>query len=350
MAYKVFTNGSVLNASEINENLMNQAVIVFSNSTARSAALTSPTEGMVTYLEDTNSFEFWNGTAYQAFGSSTGVAVDFLVVAGGGGGSMLSSGAGAGGGGAGGYRNNVSGELSGGSSTAEAALTVPKGTYPLRVGAGGAGAATNATAGGKGSPSQFFVIYSDGGGAGGTARAGAFQGGSSGGAWRDQNGTIPSITGQGTDGGTSASANSGAAGGGGAGVKGVNTSGINGTNGGAGLASSITGSSVTRAGGGGGGASSGSAGTGGTGGGGNGAVNTGAAGNGTANTGSGGGGSCQTPGSSGSGGSGIVVFRVPTGTSVSFSGGVTQTNSTISGKQVYVVTATSTTSETVTFA
>jgi hypothetical protein len=45
----------------------------------------------------------------------------------------------------------------------------------------------------------------------------------------------------------------------------------------------------------------------------------------------------------------LIVFTVPAGTSVSFSGGVTQTNSTISGKQVYVVTATSTTSETVTF-
>jgi hypothetical protein len=44
------------------------------------------------------------------------------------------------------------------------------------------------------------------------------------------------------------------------------------------------------------------------------------------------------------------VFRVPTGTSVSFTGGVTETNSTIGGNQVYVVTATSTTSETVTFA
>jgi hypothetical protein len=64
---------------------------------------------------------------------------------------------------------------------------------------------------------------------------------------------------------------------------------------------------------------------------------------GTANTGGGG-------GSGKNGGSGIIVFRVPTGTSVSFTGGVTETNSTIGGNQVYVVTATSTTSETVTFA
>jgi hypothetical protein len=67
MAYKVFTNGSVLNASEINLNLMNQMVMVFSNSTARSAALTSPTAGMLTYLVDTNSFQYFNGTSFVAF-------------------------------------------------------------------------------------------------------------------------------------------------------------------------------------------------------------------------------------------------------------------------------------------
>ena len=65
MAYKVFTNGSVLNASEVNDNLMNQAVITFTNSTARSSAITSPVEGMFTYLADTDTFQFWNGTAWQ---------------------------------------------------------------------------------------------------------------------------------------------------------------------------------------------------------------------------------------------------------------------------------------------
>jgi hypothetical protein len=59
VAYKVFTNGSVLNASEINDNLMNQSVMVFSNSTARSAAIPSPIEGMVTYLEDTDELELF---------------------------------------------------------------------------------------------------------------------------------------------------------------------------------------------------------------------------------------------------------------------------------------------------
>ena len=70
MAYKVFTNGSVLNASEINDNLMNQAVMVFSNSTARAAALTAPVEGMLTWLQDVNRYENYNGSAWVALGSS----------------------------------------------------------------------------------------------------------------------------------------------------------------------------------------------------------------------------------------------------------------------------------------
>jgi hypothetical protein len=64
MAYKVFTNGSVLNASEINENLMRQSIAVFSNASARTAAITSPVEGQLTYLEDTNLYSMWNGSSW----------------------------------------------------------------------------------------------------------------------------------------------------------------------------------------------------------------------------------------------------------------------------------------------
>jgi hypothetical protein len=70
VAYKVFTNGSVLNASEINDNLMNQSVMVFSNSTARAAALTAPIEGMLTWLEDVNRYENYNGSNWVALGNS----------------------------------------------------------------------------------------------------------------------------------------------------------------------------------------------------------------------------------------------------------------------------------------
>ena len=64
MAYKVFTNGSTLQASELNENLMQQATAVFSNAAARTAAITSPVEGQLTYLEDVNRYDHWNGSAW----------------------------------------------------------------------------------------------------------------------------------------------------------------------------------------------------------------------------------------------------------------------------------------------
>ena len=66
MAYKVFTNGSVLQASEINDNLMRQSVMVFGNAAARTAAITSPVEGMVTYLESTDRIEWWSGSAWRS--------------------------------------------------------------------------------------------------------------------------------------------------------------------------------------------------------------------------------------------------------------------------------------------
>jgi len=66
MAYKTFANGFPLPASDLNNFLMNQSVIVFADSAARGTAIPSPVEGMLTYLEDTNAYESWNGSAYVA--------------------------------------------------------------------------------------------------------------------------------------------------------------------------------------------------------------------------------------------------------------------------------------------
>jgi hypothetical protein len=51
---------------------MNQSVMVFSNSTTRAAALTSPIEGMVTYLEDTSSYESYDGAAWTNLVGASG--------------------------------------------------------------------------------------------------------------------------------------------------------------------------------------------------------------------------------------------------------------------------------------
>lgn len=72
MAYKVFANGNPLPASDLNTYLMNQAVISFANSTARSTAIPTPVEGMLTYLEDTNAYEGWTGSAWVNINDNSG--------------------------------------------------------------------------------------------------------------------------------------------------------------------------------------------------------------------------------------------------------------------------------------
>ena len=347
MPRKVFTAGEVLAAADVNSFLMNQAVMTFAGSAARSSAIGTATEGMLTYLADTDTFQFWNGTAYAPLTPAT-PTLEYVVVAGGGGGSLRAAGVAAGGGGAGGYRTNVVGALSGGSTVAELPLPIVAGTYGITVGAGGNKITIDNEAGTSGSYSLFINVLCIGGAFGSTFNRGATQGGSGGGGWQGAPTGTSGVLQQGFKGGNANGGLSGGAGGGGAGATGATVTGVNGSAGGDGLANSITGTSVTRAGGGGGGGSTGSGGAGGAGGGGAGSIDGNAAGNGTVNTGGGGGGGEQAGGGSGAGGSGIVIFSVPTGTGVSFSAGVTQTNATVGSRRVYTVTATSTTSETVT--
>jgi hypothetical protein len=65
---KVFVAGEILTASDVNVNLMDQAVQRFADSTARGSAIPSPTEGMTSYLDDLNRIEVYNGSAWGAVG------------------------------------------------------------------------------------------------------------------------------------------------------------------------------------------------------------------------------------------------------------------------------------------
>lgn len=64
MPRKVFVAGEILTAADVNANLMDQAVMVFDDSTARGSAIPSPSEGMVTYLKDTDALEKYT-TAWE---------------------------------------------------------------------------------------------------------------------------------------------------------------------------------------------------------------------------------------------------------------------------------------------
>ena len=63
--YKLFNTGDVLTAAQVNTYLNEQTVMVFASSAARTSALSGVlAEGMVSYLQDTNAVEVYNGTAW----------------------------------------------------------------------------------------------------------------------------------------------------------------------------------------------------------------------------------------------------------------------------------------------
>jgi hypothetical protein len=72
MPRKVFTAGDVLTANDVNSFLMNQSVMTFAGTAARGSAIGTAVEGMVTYLEDTNTFQFWTGSAWSALTPGAG--------------------------------------------------------------------------------------------------------------------------------------------------------------------------------------------------------------------------------------------------------------------------------------
>ena len=242
--------------------------------------------------------------------------VDWLIIAGGGGGGGNHQGSdsrgGSGGGGAGGL-------LTG-------SFIVSSSTWPVVVGAGGAGrpAGLSTASGSAGGVSRFNLITTDGGGGGASTDGIAppnpigGPGGSGGGAGGDLNSSYSggaATAGQGKNGGNGGQSpfRPAGAGGGGAGVAGGNGSGEDAGNGGNGLQLNYTGTLTYYAGGGGGATwqqlSGDTPGIGGLGGGGNGCSGSaGTATNGTDNLGAGGGGGGRYI-AGGDGGDGVVIIK-----------------------------------------
>lgn len=306
--FRTFVAGEVLDEDDINNFLM-QGVLVFASTSARDAAIVSPVEGQVCFIQADDTIQFYDGSAwvvlettpsspvasggvvvtsggykYHTFTSSGTFTVtdpglvDVLLVAGGGGGSR-------GGGGAGAVLLFENYYVFSGSNTAT-------------VGTGG-------STGNPGGVSKFEELIAPGGGSGGAyefiGNSGPCGGGS--GAGDGSVGAGQVLPGFGFRGG-SGEANEPGTGrsGGGGGMGAVGANGSSGGNGGAGTDEYSTWATATSTGdsgyfSGGGGGSSGS---GGIGGGGN------AGSNGDANTGGGGGGSTS---SGGNGGSGLVIVR-----------------------------------------
>jgi hypothetical protein len=76
MPRKEFEAFTRLDASDVNTFLMDQSVMSFAGTAARGSAITTPVEGMVTYLEDSNSLQLYNGSDWtSAGGVSSGNAI-----------------------------------------------------------------------------------------------------------------------------------------------------------------------------------------------------------------------------------------------------------------------------------
>jgi hypothetical protein len=79
MPRKTFTAGEVLAAADVNEYLMDQSVMTFADSGARGSAIGTAIaqEGMLTYLADTNAYEYWDGAAYEPLVGGGGTWTSF---------------------------------------------------------------------------------------------------------------------------------------------------------------------------------------------------------------------------------------------------------------------------------
>jgi len=72
--FKTFATGDVLTAADTNGYLM-QGVWVFANAAARDAAVTSPQEGNMCYLKDTDATQSYSGSAWVAVGGGGGMTL-----------------------------------------------------------------------------------------------------------------------------------------------------------------------------------------------------------------------------------------------------------------------------------
>jgi hypothetical protein len=70
LGYKEFTTGDVLTAADANGYLASQVVMVFASAAARTSAIASPQEGMISYLKDTNATQYYSGSAWVTIGGS----------------------------------------------------------------------------------------------------------------------------------------------------------------------------------------------------------------------------------------------------------------------------------------
>lgn len=82
--WRDFVPGEVLTAANVQDYLQDQAVMSFASAAARTSAIASPTDGMVSYLKDSDMVEIYNGSAWTRYGGGlVPVSPSSVAVAGG---------------------------------------------------------------------------------------------------------------------------------------------------------------------------------------------------------------------------------------------------------------------------
>lgn len=77
--FRVWTAGEVVSASNVNNYLQEQAVMSFAGTAARSSAIASPEEGMLSYLQDSDTYQGYDGAAWVNLGTLSGASDSGLV-------------------------------------------------------------------------------------------------------------------------------------------------------------------------------------------------------------------------------------------------------------------------------
>jgi hypothetical protein len=81
--FKDFQAGEVLTAVDVDTYLMQQTVMVFAGTAERGSAIGTASEGMFTYLKDTNALEYYDGSSWTPFsagGSGGAFSKHFLLM------------------------------------------------------------------------------------------------------------------------------------------------------------------------------------------------------------------------------------------------------------------------------
>ena len=71
---KAWVSDEVLSAADLNGYLMDQAVTIWANTAARNSGILAPIEGQISYLQDINKFQAYNGAAWVDQASIAGNA------------------------------------------------------------------------------------------------------------------------------------------------------------------------------------------------------------------------------------------------------------------------------------